>query len=365
MLSCIAPFGWVLALVCLSSPGAAQDAGRGAEAILAELDATTLPRSDNSRSDDEDYVKAYLRARRLAEERRAELILELYRADPRHARVPSLLIERWGTFPPSGREAEDLAREVEEAIAKNGDPRLKAEGAYLHARRKLYASRGKPEAALDAILALAEVAPGDRRVARLLMQAAGRTADPAKKVAFEDMVIRRFPDLADQVKSQRLQREAVGQPFELEFNEATSGKEIRMADLRGKVVVVDFWALWCGPCVAQMPAMKRLYAEFRERGVEFIGISLDQADDADAGRAKFRAFVRENGIDWPQFYSGQGWESEIRKRWGIESIPAMFVVAPDGTLHSTQARGRLEQILPALLEQARQPDAGGPSAPRD
>ena len=140
----------------------------------------------------------------------------------------------------------------------------------------------------------------------------------------------------------------VGKPFELEFQNAVNGETINLADHKGTVFVIDFWATWCGPCVAEMPHMKELYAEFKGKGVEFVGISLDQPE-AQGGLDKLLAYVETNEIGWPQYYQGAGWDGEFSKSWGINSIPALFVVDADGNLYSTNARGKLEQLLPELI----------------
>ena len=123
-----------------------------------------------------------------------------------------------------------------------------------------------------------------------------------------------------------------------------------MKKLKGKVVVIDFWATWCGPCVGEMPKMKELYAEYRDRGVEFIGVSLDQPAEQ-GGLASLKKFVKENGIKWPQYYQGKGWKGDFSVSWKINSIPRVFVVDQQGKLYSVNARGKLETIIPALLKE--------------
>jgi hypothetical protein len=103
--------------------------------------------------------------------------------------------------------------------------------------------------------------------------------------------------------------------------------------------------------VAEMPKNKELYAKWKDKGVEFIGISLDQPE-SQGGLKKLKEFVKEKDITWPQYYQGNGWQSEFSSKWGINSIPALFVVDADGNLYSTSARGQLEKLIPELLAKA-------------
>ena len=151
------------------------------------------------------------------------------------------------------------------------------------------------------------------------------------------------------VKGELRKLEGVGKPFELSFKDAISGKTISIADLKNQVVVVDFWATWCGPCVQEMPNMKKLYAEWHPKGVEFIGVSLDQPEDK-GGLEALKKFVAEKEIHWPQYYQGNYWDSEFSRGWGVTAIPCVFVVDPQGKLHSVDARGQLEKLIPELLK---------------
>ena len=98
--------------------------------------------------------------------------------------------------------------------------------------------------------------------------------------------------------------------------------------------------------------MKELYAKYRDKGVEFIGVSLDQPKE-EGGLDSLKKFVKENDIAWPQYYQGNFWDSEFSKSWGINSIPCVFVVDADGKLFSVEARGKLEEMIPELLEKAK------------
>ena len=195
--------------------------------------------------------------------------------------------------------------------------------------------------------------PDDERAPAALFNLVTGATDDATKAELTRELADKYGD--DQygvmAKGWLQQRERVGQPFELTFEEIRTGERISLQDdLQGKVVVIDFWATWCGPCIAEMPKMKDLYSQYKDQGVEFIGISLDQPP-SEGGRDKLLAYLQENGIDWPQYYQGSGWESEFSKGWGVSSIPQLFIIDAEGKLHSTEARGQLETLIPELVAQ--------------
>lgn len=140
-----------------------------------------------------------------------------------------------------------------------------------------------------------------------------------------------------------LRAQATG--FDLAFT-SLDGRPVDLAKLRGKVVLIDFWATWCGPCIAELPNIKKVYAAYHDKGFEIVGISLDKQEE----RQKLVDFVAQNDMPWPQHFDGKYWKNEIAVKYGINGIPAMFLIDPEGRLVSTAARGpKLEAEVKRLL----------------
>jgi thiol-disulfide isomerase/thioredoxin len=133
-------------------------------------------------------------------------------------------------------------------------------------------------------------------------------------------------------------------PLDLKYN-AVDGTVVDLAKMRGKVVLVDFWATWCPPCRGEVPNVVAAYKKYHDQGFEVVGVSLDQNKDA------LLAFTKENGMVWPQYFDGKGWNNEISKGFGIDSIPAMWLVGKDGKVITRNARedlaGQVEKALKA------------------
>lgn len=200
---------------------------------------------------------------------------------------------------------------------------------------------------------LLRVDPKNERLRELLRERWWDVDDALAAPEFENEILKDHPEAADRVKAAHRLHDAIGKPFQLEFNDAITGKTVRMADLKGKVVVIDFWGTACGPCNALMPEMKRLYAEYKGQGVEFIGVALNYTEDAERGLTRLKEFVAKHQIGWPQFYQPEGFESDLVSSWGINAIPRFFVIDADGNLVSTTAHGKLPTMLPELLAKAK------------
>lgn len=302
-------------------------------------------------------LRTYRAELRKVEDRKAELIRELFQAHPESAELATLLPDRWAILARRGSmKSAEAAREAGAILAGKSPDLLRIEAAHFLASQAAgrLSTRADVDRAVLAIDAFARLAPQDDRAAALLAEVARGSTDLARKVELRQRVARDYPESDANLKlnAESRQTDAIGQPFALEFDDAVTGRSVSMADLKGKVVVIDFWATWCGPCVAEMPKMKQLYSQYRDEGVEFIGVSLDEPEEQ-GGLKALKAFVAKNEIPWPQYYQGNGWESRFSSSWGIRGIPTVFLIDADGKLHATDARGRLHILLPFLIEKAK------------
>jgi peroxiredoxin len=138
---------------------------------------------------------------------------------------------------------------------------------------------------------------------------------------------------------------AVGKEFAPFKETATDGTVVDLSAYRGKVVLVDFWATWCGPCVAELPHVKEAYSKYHAQGFEVIGISLDSQAE------QLAAFTKERQMPWPQLFDGKGFEGKVPQAYGIWRLPSTFLLNRDGKIAAKGLRGdALAKKVAELLE---------------
>lgn len=126
---------------------------------------------------------------------------------------------------------------------------------------------------------------------------------------------------------------AVGQDAPSFTQNDVNGKPLSLASLKGKVVLIDFWASWCSPCRAENPNLKSQYALYKDKGFEILSVSLDDT------KSKWTAAIAQDGVSWLQVSDLKGWNNEVGRLYGVRAVPAMFLVGKDGKIIAVNLRG--------------------------
>ena len=128
-----------------------------------------------------------------------------------------------------------------------------------------------------------------------------------------------------------------------------TGKPIDLAKYKGSIVVLYFWATWCEPCMIEFPKVKTMYRKLKEKGVQFIGISLD--DDI----GDLRGFVKQEEVEWPQLFDGKRWKGVIPGMYHVQVIPMMFLLDKESKIRyigdNTES---VTQIATTLLSESKE-----------
>jgi len=243
------------------------------------------------------------------------------------------------------------------------DPALAARvrGAAVTAQVDAAVATGRPEDAaplVARVAALLKAAPDDADLATTAADFAvklggmpgGESAAAAAFAAFLPEFERSgnpaVRELAERIGGTARRLSLPGNPMKL-TGTVLSGAPFDQTTLAGKVVLVDFWATWCGPCVAEIANLRKEYERWHEKGFEVVGVSLDEDRDTLA------QFVKAKEIPWPILYEqpgGPGWQHPLASYYGITGIPTVVLIGRDGNVITLDARGKklgaaLERLL--------------------
>jgi len=150
-----------------------------------------------------------------------------------------------------------------------------------------------------------------------------------------------YTQVSDMLKAQ-INKPSIGSTPELS-GITLEGKELSLSDYRGKVVMLDFWATWCGPCIAEMPNVKKVYDKYHDKGFDIVAVSLDRSI------APLKEYISENNLTWANIYDADQ-DSSLADQFSITSIPSIFILDQSGKIVAVNVRGdELENVVADLL----------------
>jgi peroxiredoxin/predicted negative regulator of RcsB-dependent stress response len=155
------------------------------------------------------------------------------------------------------------------------------------------------------------------------------------------------PNLKQKIQAEIKRLDMVGQPAPAFAAQDIKGKTVRLSDYRGKYVLLDFWATWCSPCIAELPRLQAAYRAYHDAGLEVISVSLDE------NKSAVTDFVKVRNPPWPQLHNGTS-SADLVDLFGVITIPAVYLVDPSGNVVRLDLRGKaLDETLARAFKRPR------------
>jgi thiol-disulfide isomerase/thioredoxin len=241
---------------------------------------------------------------------------------------------------PDAAQTEKTLQEIATASQAPTNARAEASAMLI----QLHAATATNLAPINAeITAFEKQFPNDPQLGqlRLLQARLNQSSDSDKAVSLlKTVAADTNTALAQEAQNMLKEFDLSKKPLTLKFT-AVDGSQVDLEKLRGKVVLLDFWATWCGPCIRQIPSVVATYKKLHEKGFEIVGISLDR------DKQRLVAFTKDHEMSWPQFFDGKMWENSIAVRFNIHAIPATWLVDKKGLVRSFE--GDLATQIEKLL----------------
>ena len=244
------------------------------------------------------------------------------------ADVSALMSKIHGKLQGGQHEEADFTNELsqfDELVQKHKDESPDVLAQVLERKVKLYQNVFKDQAKANEVLAqIAKEYPDSK----------------SGKASQEEAEMRKQQEEAEKIQSTFVK----GSKFP-DFNEQDLfGKPLSIANYKGKVVLLDFWATWCAPCVGELPNVLKTYEKHHDQGFEVIGISLDNNE------GKLKSFIEKAKIPWQQYFDSKGGENKLALKYGIISIPQTYLLDGTGTIIGRDLRGEeLEAAVAAAV----------------
>jgi thiol-disulfide isomerase/thioredoxin len=205
---------------------------------------------------------------------------------------------------------------------------------------------------LDEMAKIAKADPSQDVIAQTLLKMANMGAaskavsEKAEDVLINDLTGPLAKQVGGQIRGQRKLEQSLGKPFELSGTKLDGGT-FSTKDWRGKVVLVDFWATWCPPCIEALPKIKRAYIDYHAKGLEIVGVS------SDADQKELKDFLAKNkDMPWPQLVDPKANPEDplhpLARQFGLR-LPSMFLIDRKGVLREVEAERDLDGSITKLL----------------
>jgi|GEM_PF-3467327 thiol-disulfide isomerase/thioredoxin len=250
-----------------------------------------------------------------------------------------------------GREAdrEEGVRIYEEFLARYPEGDLAAEARYEHAAAlaNVEATCAEGLAGLDAVAEAFPQSPWGGRAMLTLAREAQKSGDLERAYPYAKTVLEKFSGdreigwQAGELRTILFAKDGLPEPAVSDWD----GKPVTLAEYEGKVLMLDFWATWCKPCVEEIPQVRAAYDRFHDQGLEIVSVSLDHKMKP----AKLRKYCKEKGMDWRHIYEDKPWDATIAAKYHVRAIPTMILMDRSGGVHAGERGEALLAQVGALV----------------